>query len=360
MRQIRQLEFRHELIVAGFGPKPEGRMRYIEIPRSRANLFQKMCWGIKLLLGAFESYYWGQTRIASAFRLLDNVNADVIVANDLSALPVSLKLARGRPVFYDAHEYSPGEYEEQRLWRFLFRRYNDAFCRRYLPQAASMMTVCEGIASEYRKNYGVRPLVVQNAPVNQHLTPSPTSSSIRMIHHGIASHVRHLEVMIDMMAYLDQRFTLDLMLIEVENNYMEFLRQRAQRDPRIRFVEPVPLHQICMRINEYDVGLFLLPPVTFNYKFALPNKFFEFVQACLAVAIGPSPEMASLVRRFECGIVADSFEPKALAHALNQLDMDQVRTLKEASHRAAQLLCFEQSGQLIETEINRLFVLEQK
>lgn len=334
-------------------------MHYIEIPRSRTNPFQKAWWGIKLLLGAFESYYWGQSRIASAFRLLNDVNADLVIANDLSALPVALKLAKGRPVFYDAHEYSPGEYEEQRLWRFLFRRYNDVFCRRYLPQAASMMTVCEGIAKEYQRHYGVRPLVVQNAPVNQHLIPSSTTKAIRLIHHGIASHVRHLEVMIDMMAYLDERFSMDLMLIEVEENYMAFLRSRAQRDPRIRFVEPVPLHKICQCINEYDIGVFLLSPVTFNYRFALPNKFFEFVQACLAVAIGPSPEMENLVKKFECGIVAESFEPKALANALTQLDMEQVKALKEASHRAAQLLCFEQSGQLIEAEINRLFALDQ-
>ncbi|ROT44013.1 glycosyltransferase [Pusillimonas sp. NJUB218] len=359
MRQVRQLEFGCDLTVAGFGPKPSGRMRFIELPKPRASVAQKFWWVVKLFAGAFESYYWGQPRVALAFRVLRDLETHIVIANDLLALPLALKLAKGRPVVYDAHEYSPGEYEEQYLWRFLFSRYNDALCREYLPRAASMMTVCQGIADEYAKKYGVKPLVVHNAPIDQCLLPTPVQSPIRMIHHGIASHVRHLEVMIDMMAYLDDRFTLDLMLVEVEASYMTLLRQKAKRDARIRFVEPVPMSEICQRINEYDVGVFLLPPVNFNYRFALPNKFFEFVQARLAVAIGPSPEMAALVKRYGFGVVADSFEPQALAVALAALNTEKVRALKEASHRAAQLLSFEQFGQIIESEITRLSAAEK-
>lgn len=354
MRQIRQLELSCDLTVAGFGSKPSGKMNFVEIPRPRTHVIQKIWWALKLLCGAFESYYWGQRRVVEALRLLSSNEPDIVIANDLSALPLSLRLAKDSPVLYDAHEYSPGEYEEQALWRFLFSRYNDALCRKYLPSVASMMTVCDGIANEYARKYGVHPFVVHNAPKNQYLFPTPVKDSIRIIHHGVASHVRHLELMIEMMAYLDGRFTLDLMLIEAERSYMEFLREKAQNDPRIRFVEPVPMSQICQRINEYDIGVFLLPPVNFNYRFALPNKFFEFVQACLVVAIGPSPEMASLVRKYGCGVIADSFEPRALAQALSALDVEQVKNFKEASHRAAQRLSFEPFGEAIEAEVARL------
>lgn len=355
MRQVRLLEASCDLTVAGFGSKPDASIRFIEVVKPSISMPRKVWWATKLLVGAFESYYWGQYHVGSALGLLRECEPDVIIANDLSALPLALRLAKGKPVIYDAHEYSPGEHGDQLLWRLLFGRYNDAFCRKYLPQAASMLTVCQGIADEYTRSYGVRPLVVHNAPSNQELEPSPVrDDSIRMIHHGVASRARHLEVMIEMMAYLDQRFTLDLMLIEVEPAYMAFLRQKAQSDERIRFVEPVSMPQICRRINGYDVGLYLLPPDNFNHRHALPNKFFEFIQACLVVAIGPSPEMAALTERYGCGLVAESFEPQALADALSRLDTDTVRTIKNASHRAAQFLCFEQDGQVIESEIIRL------
>lgn len=355
MRQVRLLAPAYDVTVAGFGVKPEADIRFVDVVKPRASLVRKAVWALKLLLGAFESYYWSQYHVKAAAGLLREATPDVIIANDLSALPLALALARGKPVIYDAHEYSPGEYEDQFLWRLLFGRYNHAFCRKYLPRAASMLTVCQGIADEYAQHYGVRPLVVHNAPAHQHLSPSMVrDDAIRMIHHGVASSARHLEVMIEMMALLDHRFTLDLMLIEVEPGYMAFLRKKAQHDARIRFVEPVPMPQICRRINEYDVGLYLLPPDNFNHRHALPNKFFEFVQACLVVAIGPSPEMAALAKKYGCGVVAESFEPQALAAALSGLDAATVRELKEASHRAAGSLCFEQDGQVIEAEIRRL------
>lgn len=355
MRQVRLLAPGYALTVAGFGAKPEGAFRFVEVVKPRASLWRKAVWALKLLLGAFESYYWSQYHVRAAERLLHDVAPDLIVANDLSALPMALKLAGGQPVIYDAHEYAPKEYENQLVWRLLFGRYNHAFCRKYLSRVASMLTVCQGIADAYALNYGVRPQVVHNAPERQPLSPSAGSAgAIRMIHHGIAGRARHLEVMVEIMRHLDERFTLDLMLIEAEPDYMVFLRERARHDPRIRFVAPVPMPQICRHINEYDVGIYLLAPDNFNHQHALPNKFFEFVQARLAIAIGPSPEMAALVRKYGCGIVADSFEPAALAAALQGLNAETLRALKAASHRAADELCFEQDGRVIVAEVERL------
>ena len=85
----------------------------------------------------------------------------------------------------------------------------------------------------------------------------------------------------------------------------------------------------------YDVGLFLLPPTNFNYRMALPNKFFEFMQARLAIAIGPSPEMARIVRQFDCGLVADSFDPKELAGLLNACSHEDFDRMKDGADRAA-------------------------
>src|SRR5690606_36659821 len=138
-----------------------------------------------------------------------------------------------------------------------------------------------------------------NTPLDQKLSPSAVDAErIRLIHHGSAIRSRHLGVIIEMMKYLDERFTLDFMLVETDATYIAELRRAARMDPRIRFIEPVAMQDICHRINEFDVGVFLLPPVNFNYKYALPNKFFEFIQARLAVAIGPSPEMATLLRQY--------------------------------------------------------------
>jgi hypothetical protein len=95
--------------------------------------------------------------------------------------------------------------------------------------------------------------------------------------------------------------------------------------------------EISSFINRYDLGVYLLPPDSFNNEHALPNKFFEFVQASLGVVIGPSPEMAALVRRHKLGAVAEDFSPRSLAKVLNSLDKAAVEEFKRNSHEAAAL-----------------------
>lgn len=355
MRQVRLLENDYQVTVAGYGQKPEAKINFVKLEKSPASLLRKLFWSVKLLMGAFQSYYWNQEQVRSAQKLLGSRRFDLVIANDISSVPVALKLARANPVLVDAHEYSPKEFDDKWLWRLLFGRYNHALCQRYLPLASAMTTVCQGIADEYEHVYGVQPVVVHNAPLDQKLLPSTVGEGrIRLIHHGAAIRSRHLGVMIEMMEHLDERFSLDFMLMETDALYVKELRQAANGDSRIRFVEPVPMPEICQHINEYDMGVFLLPPVNFNYKYALPNKFFEFVQARLGVAIGPSPEMAALLHTYNCGVVAESFTPQALAASLKTLNAANIIAFKEAAHRAATELSYEHDGKVLNSEVERL------
>lgn len=150
--------------------------------------------------------------------------------------------------------------------------------------------------------------------------------------------------MVDMMDLLDDRFTLDLMLVPHEPKYLDMLRRRAGRNHRIRFVDPVPFDMIVKKLNEYDIGIYILPFSNFNNRYALPNKFFEFVQARLGIAIGPSPEMMRLVQEHELGLVAKDFAPESMAEVLGKLTPDQIARFKSNADRAAKLLSAESAG----------------
>ncbi len=158
------------------------------------------------------------------------------------------------------------------------------------------------------------------------------------MHHGGAQRSRGLEQMIRMMGHLDRRFELHLVLVERDPDYLRELRARAVGDSRIRFVDAVPMLELPRFLNQFDVGVYILQPTNFNNYHALPNKFFEFVQARLAVAIGPSPEMARLVRRHDLGLVAPDFEPSTLAGLLTALDRPRLATYKRNTDTAARAL----------------------
>jgi hypothetical protein len=210
-----------------------------------------------------------------------------------------------------------------------------------------MTTVGETIAEMYERDTGIRAPVVINAPPYHELNPSPVHAPVRILHHGGAQPGRGLEEMIRLGHLLGDRFTLDFVLVENWPGYRDQLMRLARDNPRVRFPQPQPMHDLVTMANKYDIGLYSLPPVNLNRRYALPNKLFEFIQARLAVAIGPSPEMARVVRQYGCGIVADDFAPETLADALNALDDSDIAAFKQASHVAARELCAEKNAELI-------------
>lgn len=356
-RVIRHLEALRGLYcvdVAGFGDPPEGASRFIRFPRHLSP--SEKLWGLaRLAVGRYESFYWKNRRMQSAFASLRGSAYRLILANDVDTLPLALAVAGGVPVLLDAHEYAPRQFEDRWLWRSLFQPYFDYLCRTYLAKAAGMFTVSQGIAEEYAKCYGVASRVLTNAAKYEEVEASPVADQrIRLVHHGGAIRSRHLEAMIYMTDHLDDRFALDLMLVPNDPAYLRRLKRMSRTRPKIRFVDPVPMPEIIRAISRYDVGVFLLPPTNFNYTHALPNKFFEFVQARLAIAVGPSPEMSALVRRHGLGIVADTFDPRDLAGQLNRLTREDLVRMKQAAHGAARELCADVNRRLLLEEVDRL------
>ena len=86
----------------------------------------------------------------------------------------------------------------------------------------------------------------------------------------------------------------------------------------------------------------------------LPNKFFEFVQGRLAVGVGPTPDMASLVREHNLGVVSRDFSSRAMARELNGLEIKDIEKFKGNAHRAARELSFEPSAEIFMAEVGRL------
>jgi hypothetical protein len=355
-RQIKSLVEYYPLTVAGRGSFDNNKITFVPIiPRERT-ISDKIRGAWLLKTNQFAKYYWGLPDIRDASLKLGKKRFDLIIANDVETLPLALNISPGARVLLDAHEYAPKEFEDRWVWSFFTQEYTTSFfCREHLPRVHSMMTVCDGIAEEYARNFPIpKPFVVLNAPRLQHLEPQACGERIRLIHHGKAIPSRKLELMIDMMDYLDDRFLLDIMLIEENTDYLNYLKKKATPYQRIRFIPSVPMQDITRYINMYDIGLFLLPPTNINYSYALPNKFFEFIQGRLAVAIGPSPEMAKYVRHYNLGVVSQDFSPKQLVYELNRLSIEQISQFKKNSHTASQELCFEKSERVLLEHIQKL------
>ncbi|KQV06022.1 hypothetical protein ASC63_00525 [Leifsonia sp. Root112D2] len=148
--------------------------------------------------------------------------------------------------------------------------------------------------------------------------------------------------------------TLDLYLTPNDPEHLEELKTRAAASDRIVVHDPVPYSELIETLNAFDVGVHILPPVSFNNAWALPNKFFDYVQARLGLIIGPSHEMARLLNEYGCGVVADDFSSDALAAVLDNLTPEQVRGFKQSSDAAAHDLSAESQVAIWGAAIARL------
>lgn len=272
---------------------------------------------------------------------------DLIIANDINSVPLAFNHFKGKKYYIDLHEYSTAEIDDHSFRKFIQKEYLKYLCRKYLHRAFAVTSVNDTISKKMTEEFNVKIDTISNAPFYADLTPSQTRNiNIKVIHHGAAMRSRKIELMIETAKHLEQRFTIDFMLIPNEEDYFNFLKQYAEGVKNVRFIPPVKHEEIIKFCNSYDIGFFLLPPVNPNYEFALPNKFFEFVQSRLAIVTGPSPEMANLIRKYNLGITTRTFEPKEAAEKINKLFADEIMIFKKNSDTAAKELNFESNKNL--------------
>lgn len=339
LRQVRVLQEFGDVVTVGYGPPPLPEVEHIEVPDGAPSLPRSLQGVIQL---ALRHYTEASPRTPGADAVVDRIRDsgpyDLIVANDARALPLAFSVADSAPVWADMHEWAPEENSTNLIWKALVRPYMDWLCRHYLPRCVVVTTVSDSISDLYAQTYGVHPTVIRNTGPFRDLRPTATcDDSIRLVHSGAALKNRNLENLILAVRELDQRFSLDLYLIDTEGNVGK-LKRLAGSDKRVRFHEPVPPGSLPSELNKYDLGVFLLPPRTVNYEYMLPNKMFDYVQARLGVVFGPAVETDRIINEFNLGVITSGWGAADLRKSLEGLTTRQVAEHKLASHQAAHAL----------------------
>lgn len=330
LKQVREFTPDYDVTTCGYGEAPDGVVEHLRIPSDAPSWrFDR----VALVLRRFERAYRGNRALVEAERLLGGRVFDVVLANDLDTVPLAIGLHPRGGVHADLHEYTPRQRYEDLRWRVFFAPLMAWLVRTYVRRADSVTTVGEGVAAEYERVFGVRARVATNAAPYVESAPTPVGEPIRLVHSGAGLRNRNITLMLDAVDRVTRPVTLDLYLTENDPGLIAELRDRQSE--RVRLHAPVPYSELIRTLSEYDVGVFVLPPINFNYRWALPNKLFDFVQARLGIVVGPSPEMARVVERHGLGAVAGGFSADDLAREIEALTPERVAEWKAASDRAA-------------------------
>jgi hypothetical protein len=353
-RHVEALRGTHEVVTCARGNPPVGVAQHLQLSEHADHLPLSPSGVAALLTGRNIAAYDRVPAVRETRAALAGVDFDVLVANDAVTLPVALEVAGDRPVIADLHEYAPLEMEEDWRWRLLFQRFATWICATYLTRAAAVTTVSPGLADRYRSEYGVEAHVVTNAgPARTTSSDAPTGSPVRVVHSGNANPNRGIEVMVEAAIGLEN-VLLDLYLVPAprSGSYLARLKATAAAAPNVRVLDPVPMDRVVPTMESYDVGLYSLQPTSFNNLHALPNKFFDFVQAGLAVVTGPSPDMAALVREHDLGVVTRDFDRDSVRSALAGLRPADVDRWRAHARAARPLLSAERQAALLRAVVD--------
>ncbi|MBJ2120972.1 hypothetical protein I6N91_08285 [Arthrobacter sp. MSA 4-2] len=362
-RVLRQLEVLAEfgdVTTLSYGVKPDAASDHLEIDASLPSLPQTPVGVALLALRLHRRAELIAPAVQRAFQLNAGRTYDLVVANEARALPLAHRIANGAPVWGDMHEWAPEERAHVRSWKLLVKPFMTDVCARYLPKTQAVTVVNDSIAALYERAFGCATETVRNARPFVDLEPVPVdAATIRLVHSGAAVPGRNLEGMIEAAAGLGPQYSLDFYLVPARDGgkYRRYLEELAAGAAQVTFHDPVKPEELPAVLNRYDVGIFSLPPQTKNHELMLPNKFFDFVQARLAIVFSPSPETSRLIRESDLGAITEDHSPAALIRSIQGMTRDNIARYKDNAHRAARQLSSESDESTERSILRRLLSL---
>ncbi len=345
LRQItwlRSLGF-NDIATVGLGPQAENTSNHHEMPRT--GLAGRIYGYLMPMRRQRFKHLYGQHLNKLNPSVLKDV--DLIVLNEVeyAGWPQLQDLVtNGTPIYLDLHEDHTGHSDRNLLERVIFRRYNNWAFENIkklvsLSERIGISTVSGSIANQYRTIFDKPVVVVHNAPAANTEQPNFTEANlVRLVHHGMGSAGKGIETCVRSLKYLEDRFTLTLILFASPfyKAKVRFIAALNGQSTRLSIIPGVPLDRLPRLLNAFDLEVMPFSNKTSGFRNALPNKLFEAIQAKVGIVTGPNYEMKNLVETWGVGVSASGRRPIDLAKVLNGLDTDTINHFKQNTLRAAE------------------------
>lgn len=274
-------------------------------------------------------------------------NADVLWANDLDTLLSNFIISRLKKIklVYDSHEYftmSVYKKSSRKIWEKL---------EVYLfPKLKNAITVNKSIQNVYEKKYNVPVTVIRNVPYrslfhsgNEKTLLVPDKKILIMQGIGLNEN-RGAEEAVEMMKYLPDDFNLYFIGRGTVLHKLKKMVTDLKLQNKVVFIDVLPYNQMMEYTTKSFLGLiFEKIDVSDEHKFALPNKFFDYMKAGIPVLSSKAVEIKAIVDEYKVGGFIDSFEPGKIAEKVLQIstNIETYNTWKQNTITVANEFCWE-------------------
>jgi glycosyltransferase involved in cell wall biosynthesis len=260
-------------------------------------------------------------------------HADILVANDLDTLLPNYLVSRIKriPLVYDSHEYFTGVPELEgrpkvkKMWKAI-----EKFC---LPGLKHTITVNQSIADLYDNEYGTAFQIIRNVPEvsmpfmdeKQDLRVRlnlPTDKKIVILQGAGINIQRGAEEAVEAMKYLKDV----VLLIVGGGDVIDNLKQQVIESglsENVMFVAKQPVLSLRKYTAAADLGITLDKDTNINYRFSLPNKLFDYIQAGIPILASNLPEVRRVIESYQVGRISEDHNPKNIAKHIDEMLNDE-------------------------------------
>jgi hypothetical protein len=270
---------------------------------------------------------------------------------DIYLLQFVIDNIKSHKYIFDAREYYPKQFDDKLAFKIFEMNERYRICKSYLNKCDHVYTVSNYIRNEYINNFLIKCDLILSLPYFSNLEPIFNEGPIKVVHHGMANRNRKIENLCEIFKSLNNNLQLHLYLVG-DLKYIKELQTKYQHLSNIYFHNKVDFNHIIPTLNKYDIGLIYFEPTTFNLKYCLPNKLFEYIQSKLMIVSGPSPEIKYITTKYNCGIISDEFSIKELVSIFENIKRDDIISYKLNSNNAAIELSHEYQKSKLKMYIN--------
>jgi len=291
---------------------------------------------------------------------------NLLYANDLDTLLSNFLAAKisNTPLVYDSHEYFTEVPELQN--RSFVKSFWEKLEAAIFPRLKHVITVNDKLAEIYSEKYDVDVTAIRNVPeilqadnfekIEGKVEKGNRESKGVLIYQGALNMGRGIELMIDCMEFLPD---VELLIVG-GGDISEALKIRVEDRKlgnSIRFLGRLSPKNLKKLTATASLGFSLEEDLGLNYRYALPNKIFDYIHAGIPVIVSDLPIMSKLVLKTGVGEILKERNPRALADLVSKV-ISKNESYRKNLDNAARKFSWNQEKKVFQKFIDRIDNLE--
>jgi glycosyltransferase involved in cell wall biosynthesis len=186
--------------------------------------------------------------------------------------------------------------------------------KKIFPKIDEFITVNESLLNYFKKRYAIKnSTIIMNLPnLNDYNSANKKvdfrnkfnwqENSLILIYQGALNEGRGLNLIIQTIKNLDDRFKLIILGNGTLKDDLVQLSQDLDLSDRIKFFDAVNLKELPSHTKGADIGINLLEPFNLSKKLASPNKLFEYIHTGIPIVASDTIENRKVIEKFSIGM----------------------------------------------------------